>query len=455
EGPVIGCGMIEYDAYQKHSKEICEVEFLLSSANERLVRHVRDDKANAETNSWVFKIQDTANFKIGTVNDENRNLPSQNNFRIDVQECNIHTESSSQSEYNHTNSLGESSGSHLQIQDNTPVSNLNINLEQTQNNISKKYSAEFRLSHLEQGLSHLRNEVGFMKQEQMISAILFELRNEFLLRLGTRWPFFRQIWSSKGEGIYAQQLEVSVGCTLQSLLSIVHYIRNYVQKEDLFAVPSFDKLYNCSLTTADISIFMSNLRNVCDVLKLRDKSDYYKLLLQLSMGNQAKVLQFMGCAMQGTGYDNVSSVNRLFFGSSIVDPNNPIVKQKYDIVFEQPRRDWDDGIGTFASKWISLDVTKFHTMITHSSSCSEGDENISSKNYFRFVWKSAETPSKRKWSADALNNSGDVLGFLTLSVPIVACIGPYTVNGLTSILQDTIPAAFLSDFLQNNKVNKP
>jgi len=51
------------------------------------------------------------------------------------------------------------------------------------------------------------------------------------------------------------------------------------------------------------------------------------------------------------------------------------------------------------------------------------------------MWRPAENPSSRKWSTDALNIGRDKLGFLTVTLPVLACVGAHTVGGVEKVLR--------------------
>lgn len=62
---------------------------------------------------------------------------------------------------------------------------------------------------------------------------------------------------------------------------------------------------------------------------------------------------------------------------------------------------------------------------------------------FRLCWKPDVTPSIRRWTSDARQTGGEVLGILNLYLPIVACVGTLTFGSISDLLQNKTKSSLL------------
>lgn len=396
--PVVGWGVLEYAPNGQHRTEVSEVEFLLTPSSERVLRQRGPSTTVFESNSWVFQDEDVDHIRSIAA-------PQHASFTSPKQEGRSDDRSLSPSP--------------------------------THSNLPTKPDV-----------------ASFPSKER--SVALLDLRNELLLKLGSRWSLPRRVSALNGEGIYSHQLEVTVGCTLRSLRQIANIVRTRVTGGRSLSVPSFEDLVRCSLAIDAVHIYLHSLWDICEVLDIRDRRDYNEMVVKVSSGSKGKCLIIMGSAGQKEEQRDGTScaLNRLIVGSSAMptlpsklltstsstiscaSPPPSRVYGPHNVVIQQQRNGWDEGLRCYTSKWETVTLEEQDSM---PYDMEVGDSTIheATRHCFQFHWKPADTPSPRRWSKDALNNGDEVLGYLSLSLPTVACVGAHTVRGVKNALNNS------------------
>lgn len=65
-------------------------------------------------------------------------------------------------------------------------------------------------------------------------------------------------------------------------------------------------------------------------------------------------------------------------------------------------------------------------------------------NSFQITWRQVPTPSPLKWDQVALHTEDHVLGFLTLYLPVVACVYVHTVGNVKRLFKSVFTTNFVN-----------
>lgn len=176
-------------------------------------------------------------------------------------------------------------------------------------------------------------------------------------------------------------------------------------------------------------------------MDIRDGRDYNAMLSHTSCKCGEYVVIAMGCA-KAVVEGEYFSVNRAIFGTSVLRRMPEInaaegdsvgrsrtLARGFEYVIQQCRTGWSDV--------LQCQTDKFEPVSLPSRDCeplvmNDQDKNLSTSRFedrtrfcFRFKWNPANLSSTRQYTKDANNTSDDVLGELSLHVPVVALVGAH------------------------------
>ena len=394
--PVIGNGIIEYSARLGYEKETNTVEFLTSEEHPRLIRHSDSNSSCYDTMSWEFS-------------------SVQRNSEMEASSTTPH--------------LSSNSGGNAELRQSISTS--------TPPNIIMPANVDI---------------VGRSCDMRACEIIFLHLKHDMLRKMGPKWPFHRDVWSTNAEGMFPGSIQVSTACDLQSMRLMASIITNSIGEENCFAIPSFPDLPTCSLAISEISIYLRDLKSVFKILRLRDIQDYKQALYQVTRGQNGSVVQVMGCAGQeDTGTVTNVKLNRLILGGSVLLRRSfrrqddgemekewsTVFSMKGNNVVQQTQDDFDIASQAFLAPWRLLSSYEVEN-VGFPFSMAGVNRNITDYTSFRLSWTPIPAPSSRKWSSDALNNNGEVLGYVTLTLPTVACTGSHTTNAILALLKELV-----------------
>lgn len=397
--PVVGIGVLLYTKYGNYSEESARVEFLRSNSHELLLRHYGSECTVFDSCSWFYDGD-----KYPLISSTKPSIPETSTGK--------HRESSD----NDSADTGDST-----VDPSIHITNLNSSPPLTQR--------ESLVPMLLATSSTYANILGHA---------LLEIRKELMLKIDTQWALPRHASTLAGEGYVNHGLEVTIGCSLRTAQCLAATTRNRIEGSKAVAVPDFPEVERCSLAIERIVILLFSLKEVCELLDIRDRRDYQRLLMQSRKIGRAGVLTVAGSAGRKEKSDK-STWTRAVIGSSFMQtvPNtNLALYDTHDIICEQHKVAWDDGMRCFMSPWVLSDRNE--SVGAPYDLSGEGNDIVSrSERCFKLFWTPGRMPVTRNWTSDALNTGGDTLGFLTLCVPVVAFYGQHTVNGVNNVLVES------------------
>jgi len=211
---------------------------------------------------------------------------------------------------------------------------------------------------------------------------LVEIRQELLRTVGSRWSVPRKMGKVTGEGVYCERMDVSVLCTLRTMQRIANFVRTCVNGSEAMSILSFSRISRCSLAVSSITVLVHSLRHnvtqyvICDVLRLRDESDYNGILSQSTGNEPGACVILMGSAGQARvmkeGHQRTlnlvvveSSVMRTLPFSvaeqghdagSVENDGQVTLTGFHTHVFEQQRVGVDVGVGCHTTTWSVCQV---------------------------------------------------------------------------------------------------
>lgn len=121
----------------------------------------------------------------------------------------------------------------------------------------------------------------------------------------------------------------------------------------------------------------------------------------------------------------VSNVFSYFTGNDRITSPTSISAPFYhhhQFVVEQEPSNWDEVSSSYLTSWISLSPSTINKMPCVFE-CDHNQDLLLDQNHcFCLIWAQYKTASERICSIDSLNCDGDVLGFMTVPVPIVVFV---------------------------------
>ena len=465
--PVHATGMIYYSSYGKHDEEVATVEFLYTVQQGRLIREKGSSTVTLDCNSWIFaheiepqpeKRGSTSEYEPVT---DRVQLTTELN-QLTTEQTQPTTEHIQPSTERTQPSTEHTAPTTERNQPDTTKSVQNVQNVYSPTTTPSSDPTRGRPFRIEQYVEQ-RSVNGTIQCDVHGRVALLETRNELLIVLGTKWPIVPRLSCLRAEWIYSNQIRVSVGCTLRAFQFIANFVHSRVTESASFCIPPLQQLHRCSRAIDQAHIYLHKLEDLCDVLDIRDGRDFELLLQQRTKTSNGTVVMLMGSAgMTQAMVDDVErEVCRVVVGTSVLpktlpptkgklvrsgtvdsDSNSPVHEHwKHHYVFEQPKTGWDDGMGCYTSEWRMVDMAVCNSP-PFNVDAGEDELNKATKNCIQLTWKPAETPSGRKWSSDALHNGVEVLGFMTLSLPAVACTGTHTTTSLSVLMDNRPPRPF-------------
>lgn len=444
---VVANGIIEYESYRKYPCQFSKVEFLASSNQCSLLRHVDENDSSIDSCSWRYSSKSLHGIDSSLEMNFTRSIsgPDESNRQCSRRLNGPINRNTKSAETNilHGHSPPESRVPEFE-QDQDALGNA---FPQNQSGFVEIQKVRSEMVQLQNEMYLLRRHVDTTQSSQVIPTPLLHIRHELLLKMGSRWPFPRTLWTTKSERIITHTLEVNVPCSLRSFQWLVSHVRNELIESHTVAIPSYTVLQSTSLALSSATICMLTIEDVCTALGLRDSQDRMNVKIQKTKANCSFVVQFMGSAGKGKKIQNgkLVDVNRIVVGSSVIrcisgsDQINasPFLSHRH-VVIEQICHSWDDGMRCYTAPWITMhhdrDSPMTYPFNNDSDSVIIGTDD-QYRNCFRFEWHESKIPSSRKWTSDALYIGDDKLGFLSILLPMVAGVGNFTSSSLSPLLE--------------------
>ena len=433
--PVVATGVIRYEAYGRHKVEECEVEFLLTPGKDRLLRHKGTNTEDFDTNSWLYLSESFPTLK------EAPEMVGRTATSDAASGCDASTVGPGMT----SDAAGGCDVSPTKT--NAPVNSTDMHIVACvpSRNVGNEGSVASLLP---------------VAYDELPIALL-EIRNELLLKLGARWSIPRKLITMTGDGLYGYTIQASVGCTLIAFQVVAKQISVLLPNDRAVCVPSFYEAQRCSISIPEIKIYVHDLQSLCIILGINDFRDFRNMLSQDTRTSSERLLLFVGAAGQKKVRDGngTVTVNRAVLGNSVMPRNMPTVHSRsclsptsgsatelgvlqggHDHVFEQPHTFYDEVVKCYHSPWRKVAIPQDEYVPFDMNVDSAGDCNVdeASTQCIYLSWKPAATPSRRRWTDDALHTGREVLGFLSLNVFVVACMGTHSIRELGRLLRDVL-----------------
>lgn len=120
--------------------------------------------------------------------------------------------------------------------------------------------------------------------------------------------------------MYAYVMKMTASCTFHRMREISVKVKESVNTAHVLFSPPFESAPKCSVTIEQISFLFFILRDLCQILNIRDSEYYINIRSHASSCSAGKVVQIMGCVGKATTMVNTISVqlNIVVVGSIVL-----------------------------------------------------------------------------------------------------------------------------------------
>lgn len=466
-----------YHKYAKYEATDAAVLFTTSSTKQRFVRSVDGgDHNESDTSSWVYSdecLTDEANSS-----DRRAMRPTKQRSSLLTTVHNA-TGQKAHSNYRRSTKAAKSS-SHNEVGNRVcGASSKPVKSEEEAASEQQKEDLSLRIQLLERRVQDLSSKGSAVISSNTLSVIV-SLRWALLRSLDK--PLRPAMQPSLDQyGVAPQELSVTAQCDYQTFREIAAVLAkehkclsiNSSNSRVAFS-PTFQTTQSGSSASDNMNILFSSLADITTFLRIRDDSDYDKILSKEVISESKNILRILGTYVikdvddkcedsdlhpsgASTSTSSVSALSEsrrflwLFVGSAPVNfrevmarkgglshPDDDTEEERFtSTLFQQECRHFCTTQKCFRMPWTTKNIES--RMSVNCSFDLDGTvDKEQLKQHFVLNWSRQAAPSGVKWTRDVQDVGNNAPGCLRLTIPAIMVTSNKNVRSLVSILDNRI-----------------